>query len=201
MAKNGCFAHRARSATHVPLLEINMRFAFAPSTRAARVVLLVAVVFSAPLAWGAQGAGSLFVAGATHNPTHWDIPVPGTTTAEIRGVLASEIGGSLTPTLTVIVKSSNFGNTVLVATRIGVTSNYTFDYTPPADRACATVIVAYFSNGQNCNNDLIDDGLQNGSSDSAAGFRFKDANGDTIPCTKLGVDARPWSSVKALYQH
>jgi hypothetical protein len=177
-----------------------MKFAFARSARVARVAMLLTIVLSAPLAWGAQGAGSLFVAGATHNPTHWDIPVGVPTTAEIRGVLASELGGSFPPTITVIVKSSNFGNTSLTATRIGMTADYTFDYTPPADRACQTTIVAYVENGQNSNNDLIDDGLQNGSTNSAAGFRFVDANGDTIPCQVLGVDGRPWSAVKSLYR-
>src|SRR5207342_1168308 len=112
--------------------------------------------------FAAIGAGSLFVAGETTTPTHWNITVGVPWTIEIRGVLASEVGGSLPPTMTAWVKSSLLGNTAVTATRIGATSNYSFVYTPPTE-ACATTIVAYFSLGQNSNNDLIDDGLQNGS--------------------------------------
>lgn len=182
-----------------------MPLASARSARLARACTLLAIVFSAPLAWGTIGAGSLFVAGASHNPTHWDIPIGVPTTAEIRGVLASEVGGSLPATLTVVVKSSVFGNTFLTATQIGTSGDYTFTYTPPAVAngdefdACGTTIVAYFELGQNSNNDLIDDGMQNGSANAAAGFRFVDAQGDPIPCT-VGVEPRAWSGVKSLYR-
>jgi len=158
-------------------------------------------------AWSAIGAGSLYVAGAATTPTHFDIPIGVPTNCEIRGVLASEVGGSLPATLTVYVKSSAIGNTAVTATRIGVTSNYTFSYTPPALAngddfdACDTTVVAYFEVGQNCNNDLIDDGLQNGSSGAAAGLRFVDALGVPIDCVSLGVESTVWSRVKSLYKN
>jgi hypothetical protein len=183
-----------------------MQFVLARRTRLLGVCGAVALLLPASFAWAAQGAGSLYVAGASGNPTHWDIPIGVPTVAEIRGVLASEVGGTLTPTITVIVKSSHFGNTVLVGTRIGLTSDYSFSYTPPAVAAgddfdaCATTIVAYHENGQNTNNDLIDDGLQNGSSNSAAGFRFVDGAGDPIDCIDVGVDASTWSTVKSRYR-
>lgn len=159
-----------------------------------------------PGSWAANGAGSLYVAGASGNPTHFDIPIGVATKAEIQGVLASEVGGALPATLTVYVKSSHFGNTVVTATRIGVSSDYTFSFTPPALAngddfdACATTIVAYHAPGQNSNNDLIDDGIQNGSSGAAAGFRFVDGAGVAIPCVSVGVEAVLWSQVKAAYR-
>jgi hypothetical protein len=156
-------------------------------------------------AW-ANGAGSLYVAGATNTPTHWNIQIGVTTNAEIRGVLTSEVGSPLPATINVIVKSSDFGNTTVTGTRIGMTSDYSFSYTPPAIAngddfdACNTSIVAYQSNGNNSNNDLIDDGLQNGSSSAAAGFRFTDASGNPLPCQLVGVEPTPWSGFKSLYR-
>jgi hypothetical protein len=184
-----------------------MLLAFVHRSRLPGAGAAIAVLLSAPLAWGAIGAGSLYVASSpSQNPTHWDIPIGVPVVAEIRGVLASEVGGSFPPTITVIVKSSDFGNTFLTATRIGMTADYTFTYTAPAVAngdpfdACNTTIVAYVENGQNSNNDLIDDGQQNGSSNAACGFRFLNAAGQTIPCGPVGVEPRPWSSVKALYR-
>src|SRR5262245_28649199 len=167
-----------------------MHLAFVRGSRVARAGLLIAVLLSASQAWAVQGAGSLYVPSSTsQTPTHWNIPNVGTTVAEIHGVLPSEIGGSCGPTLDVFVKSSTFGNTMVTATQIGSSCDYTFSYTPPSVAngdpldACATTIVAYFSPGLNSNNDLIDDGMQNGSTDSASGFRFLDADGNPISCT------------------
>jgi hypothetical protein len=181
-----------------------MRFA---SSRFASVVVVLTATLVAPVAWAAtNGAGSLFVSGAGGNPTHWDIPIGVQTTAEIRGVDPAEVGGSLPATLTVWVKSSQFGNTMLTATRIGLTADYTFTYTPPAVAngdlfdACGTTIVAYYELGLNSNNDLRDDGLQNGSANAASGFRFVDSNGDPIECEEVGVEAAPWSQVKTHYR-
>jgi hypothetical protein len=166
--------------------------------------LVLAVAFASS-AMAANGPGSLFVAGASSTPTHWNIPIGVETCAEIRGV-GTEVGDPLPPTITVIVKSSEFGNTTLVGTRIGVTNDYSFCWTPPATAngdlfdACGTTVVAYVSNGQNTSNDIIDDGVQNASSNAAAGFRFVDGNGDPIECIVLGVDEAPWSGVKTLYR-
>ena len=184
-----------------------MRLALSSGTRIARLGALLAVVLVASSAWGVQGAGSLYVAGASTTPTHWNIPIGVPIKAEIQGVDPAETGGSLPATLTVIVKSSAFGNTYLVGTQIGTSANYTFTYTAPAIAngdeadACGTTIVAYVTEGMNSNNDLIDDGMQNGSTNSASGFRFVDGNGDPIECIKIGVAPAPWSAVKSLYRN
>jgi hypothetical protein len=178
------------------------------SMRSVRIALLAAgalVWASSTGAWAA-GAGSLFVAGATSTPTHWNIQIGVPTVAEIQGVPTSEAGDPLPATIDVIIKSSDFGNVTVIGTRIGMTSNYSFTYTPPAIAngdefdACNTTIVAYITNGNNSNNDLIDDGLQNGSTNASAGFRFVDANGDPIECVVLGVESTPWTGFKSLYR-
>jgi hypothetical protein len=178
------------------------------SLRSVRIALLAAgalVWASTSGAWAA-GAGSLYVAGATSTPTHWNIEIGVPTVAEIQGVPTSEAGDPLPATIDVFVKSSLFGNTTVTGTRIGMTSDYSFTYTPPAIAngdgfdACSTVIVAYITSGNNSNNDLIDDGLQNGSTDASAGFRFVDANGDPIPCQSVGVESTPWTGFKSLYR-
>jgi hypothetical protein len=167
--------------------------------RVAALCVAILILSVGPRAWASIGAGSLFVAGATNTPTHWNIPVGVPTTAELRGVATSEVGDPLPPTITVFVKSSFMGNAVVSASRIGSTSDYTFTWTPP-DTACNTTIVAYGSQGRNSNNDLLDDGLQNGSQSAACGFRFVNALGDEIPCDAVGVEATPWSGVKRLYR-
>ena len=146
------------------------------------------------------GAGSLYVAGATNTPTHWNI-VPGVTiTAEIQGVSTSEVGDPLPATIDVWVKSSHFGNTQLTATRIGLSSDYSFTYTPPtqSEGACGTTIVVYQDLGNKANNDLLDDGLQNGSASAASGFRFVTGSGESVDCP-LAVQPSRWGSVKHLY--
>src|SRR5262249_23228517 len=135
----------------------------------------------------------------TTTPTHWNIQVGVTTKVEIHGVLASEVGGSLPATLTVYVKSSVFGNTVLTATQLGASGDYTFDYTAPSN-ACGTTIVSYFELGQNTNNDLCDDGLKNGSANAASGLRFLNAQGNPISCEPLGTESTTWGHLKTMYQ-
>jgi hypothetical protein len=175
-------------------------------TRVATLTLVAALLAFANLAWAANGAGSLIVTGANSTPTHWDIPIGVPTTAQICGVTTGEAGNPLPATIPVIVKSSTFGNTNLVGTRVGNTDCYEFTYTPPAVAngddfdACNTTIVAYLSNGNNSNNDICDDGLDNGSGNAACGFRFVDSAGTPIDCIDLGVEAKPWSGVKRLFQ-
>jgi len=174
-----------------------------------RIVFLAAAALACALtpgAWAAIANGSLYVAGATHNPTHWDIPIGVPTAAVIVGVSTSEVGDPLPATITVIVKSSNFGNVSVTGTRIGVTSDYSFSFTPPTIAngdpidACSTGIVAYQDEGNNSNNDLIDDGLQNGSVNAAAGFRYTNAANEPLPCLIVGVEPTPWTGFKSLYR-
>lgn len=165
------------------------------------------MVFAIILGFGAlpcmatNGPAALWVVAATHTPTHWNIPVAGTTCAELRGVTLEP----LPPVLTVWVKSSEFDNTELIATRIGSTNDYAFCYFPPASGegvigACGTTIVAYGELGHNACNDLIDDGVLNGSAQAAAGFRFLDASSRPVDCTPLAVQSASWGNVKTLYQ-
>lgn len=172
--------------------------------RSKGIILGVAVALTVVAATGVRaeiGAGSLFVASASHTPTKWNI-VPGiAVNAEIRGVSTSEVGDPLPATIAVYVKSEILGNVQLVGTRIDATSNYSFTYTPPTalEGACGTTVVAYNTVGNNSNNDLIDDGVQNGSANAAAGFRFVDPTGQPIECTS-GVEPRPWGGFKTLYR-
>lgn len=177
------------------------------SKRSMVAIALTATLLSiAPAAQAANGAGSLIVDGASSTPTHWNIQIGVPTTARICGVTTAEAGDPLPATIPVIIKSTTFGNTTVTGTQIGTSDCYEFTYTPPAVAngddfdACATVIVAYIVNGLNSNNDIIDDGIANGSGTSAAGFRFVDANGDPIDCIELGVQSLPWSGVKRLFE-
>lgn len=182
---------------------MNQRNSIRIALRVVAGVFVLAVTAQASSA--AIAAGSLYVAGATNTPTHWNVALGSTVAAEIRGVSTSEVGSPLPATITVIVKSSQWGNTALTATRIGTTNNYAFTYTPPTRAvngfdACSTTIVAYQSNGLNSNNDLLDDGLQNGSRNSACGFRFVNTSGAPIDCVSVGVEAQPWAAVKHIYR-
>jgi hypothetical protein len=169
--------------------------------RSALACALVAIGM-AGVANAEHGTGSLFVAGATNTPTKWNIPSSSSTTAEIRGVSTSEVGNPLPPTIDVFVKSSDFGNVAVIAVRIGTTADYTFTYTPASPGGmpmCGTTVVAYARLGLNTNNDLLDDGQQNGSRKASAGFRFVDASGRPEDCP-LGVEASLWGLVKARYR-
>lgn len=160
----------------------------------------------ASAAMAVTGDGSLFVPGATHTPTHWNVQIGVPVVVEVRNIPAHELGGSYPPTIDVWVKSSYFGNTQLVATRIGTTSDYTFTYTPPAIAngdafdACGTTIVAYKTLGRNANNDYCDDDMANGTWDAASGLRFVDAFGNPLQCLPVPVDQSTWGTVKDLYR-
>ena len=155
------------------------------------------VTCSAEIASAEIGTGSLLVAGATNTPTHWNVTFGSPIMAEIHGVSPSDVGNPLPPTIVVFVKSSAFGNVQLTAARIGVTNDYAFTYTPT--NPCGTTVVAYTRLGLNTNNDLLDDGEQNGSRKAAAGFRFVDANGELLDCP-LGVEPSSWGLIKARYR-
>jgi hypothetical protein len=166
-----------------------------------------AALLAGTAAFAVNGAGSLIVTGASCTPTHWNIPIGVATTAQICGVTTAEAGSPLPASLTVWVKSSQWGNTQLTATLVDASAGcYEFTYTPPAIAngddfdACGTTIVAYESLGMNANNDICDDGLDNGSGGSASGFRFLDSSGAPIDCVSVGVDQAPWSQVKGLYR-
>lgn len=167
---------------------------------------VAAVLGLATAAMAVTGDGSLYVAGATTTPTHWNVQIGVPVVVEIRNIPAQELGGSYPPTIVVWVKSSYFGNTQLVATRIGLTSDYTFTYTPPAKAigdsfdACGTTIVAYQTLGRNANNDYCDDGMANGSWDAASGLRFVDTNGMPLECMPVPTDPSTWTNVKGLFR-
>lgn len=169
------------------------------------LTLAIGSVLASSTAFAQIGAGSLVVSGATSTPTHWNIPIGVPTTAQICGVTTAEAGDPLPLTIPVWVKSSYFGNTMLTATWVGGDC-YEFTYTPPALAngdgydACNTTIVSYVTVGLNSNNDYCDDGLDNGSQNAAAGFRFVDASGVPIDCVPVGVETGPWSQVKGLYR-
>jgi len=166
-----------------------------------------ATMLAGTAAFAVNGAGSLIVPGATCTPTHWNVPIGVPATAQICGVTTAEAGSPLPATITVWVKSSQWGNTQLTATLVdAVAGCYEFTYTPPAVAngddfdACGTTIVSYVNVGMNANNDICDDGLDNGSGASASGFRFLDDSGAPIDCVSVGVEQAPWSQVKRLYQ-
>jgi hypothetical protein len=170
------------------------------------LAVVAVALFGAPAAQAAIGAGSLIVSGANSTPTHWDIPIGVPTIAQICGVTTAEAGNPLPATIDVWVKSSQFGNTQLVATRLGTSDCYEFSYTPPAVAngddfdACATTIVAYIEVGNNANNDVTKDGIDDDTPNAASGFRFVDGNGDPLDCHEVGVDSTHWSNVKKFYR-
>ncbi len=161
-------------------------------------IALAIIAFASSPALAVQGAGSLDVAGANTTPTHFDIPIGVEITATICGVMTAEVGDPLPATITVWVKSTENGNTMLTANRVGLTDCYEFAYTAP-EGSCNTTIVAYQSPGLNSNNDIADDGIVNGSGIAAAGLRFVDEFGDPIECA-VPTTRRSWSAVKGLFQ-
>ena len=157
-------------------------------------------------AWSVTGDASLFVAGVTNTPTHFNVQIGVPVTVEIHGVPTHEVGNPLPATIDVWVKSTLFGNTQLVATRIDATSNYSFTYTPPSIangdgfNACGTTTVAYKTVGRIANNDYCDDGLRNGTFDAGSGLRFVDGSGNPLTCETVGVAPSPWGKVKSYYR-
>ena len=99
-----------------------------------RLGLCAAMVLSwAAAGWAVNGAGSLIVAGAPHTPTHWDVQIGLPVTAEIHGVDPAEVGGSLPATLTVWVKSTFFGNTMLTQASLFESTATPTDVNPQND--------------------------------------------------------------------
>lgn len=171
-----------------------------------QTLCVAAVVGLASAVMAVTGDGSLVVPGATNTPTHFNVSIGVPIVCEIRNIPAHELGGSYPATLDVWVKSSYYGNTQYVATRIGLTSNYTFTVTLPAIangdafNACGTTIVAYKTLGRNANNDWCDDGVINGSFDAASGLRPVDSFGAPLECTPVPVEPSTWSTVKDLFK-
>jgi hypothetical protein len=109
-----------------------------------------------------------------HNNTHYKVQAGATITGTIVGATDVSDGS-----VSVIIKSSSFGNTTLAGTASGGT--ITFSWTVPATGVCNTTIVAYRTNGNLANNIIVK--AANGSpgaSVSAAGYAITDANGDVI---------------------
>jgi hypothetical protein len=109
-----------------------------------------------------------------HNNTHYKLEVGATVTCTIDG--ATDVSGS---TVTVYIKSSTLGNETVTGSVSGTT--ITFTYTARSD-GCSTTNVAYDTSGNTANNDIIDNGSNDGSGTAAAGFAFVDSNGDVIAC-------------------
>src|SRR5262245_2829237 len=138
-----------------------------------------------PAATGCAGATSLPV----FNPTHYAL-MPGVTiTSKIIGatdLVGNETCSSGPAGVDVIIKSSQFGNETVcgsLSSCPGAGCTITFTYTAPNGPnvcACQTSIVAYGSNGNNANNDIVNDGVHDGTPDSAAGFAFLDSQGQPI---------------------
>ncbi len=82
----------------------------------------------------------------------WDITPGGTYTITLSNVIDGANGGT-DATIHVIVKSSQTGNTCVVATQQG-TGVYTFDFTLSAD-ACATLPILYCTNDCNTNSGMF----------------------------------------------
>ncbi|HET7568021.1 MAG TPA: hypothetical protein VFJ91_08535 [Gaiellaceae bacterium] len=132
---------------------------------------------------GSLCAGAAACPGTTaltpHNPTHYKLQVGTGGTFAIVGATDVAPGP-----VTVYVKSSTLGNTAVAgtaATDPTYGTTITFSYTAPAN-GCDTTVVAYASNGNVSNNDVIDDGSKNDSGGAAGGFAYTDASGDVIPC-------------------
>src|SRR5262249_10275264 len=173
---------------------------------ARKIVAVEAVLFAllslaaAPRVEAANAPGALCntpaiagCAGATDltpfNPTHYGLKVGVTITSKILG--ATDLTGNETCTGggaggDVLLKSSPFGNTTVCGTLSGcpgAACTITFMFTAPNGPdvcACQTSIVAYGSNGNNANNDIVNDGVHDGTPDSAAGFAFLDSQGQPI---------------------
>src|SRR5262249_9706227 len=134
-----------------------------------------------PTVSGCAGATALPV----FNPTHYAVQIGTTITSKIIG--ATDLTGTETCSaggsgVDVIVKSTPLGNTTLCGSLSGCPGagcTITFTYTAP-DNGCQTEIVAYLTNGNNTNNDIIDDGILNGSGTAAGGLAFVDGSGNPI---------------------
>src|SRR5262249_34286102 len=165
-------------------------------------ILAVAGIAARPDAALANAPGSLcntpsaspLCAGATlltsdTNKIHYDLQ-PGTTiVSKIIG--ATDLTGNETCSsgpagVDVIIKSTDFGNQTVCGTLSdcpGASCTVTFTYTAPngpSACACNTSIVAYKNNGNTANNDIIEDGVYDGSGGNPAGFAYVDSQGPVI---------------------
>src|SRR6187397_1354413 len=131
------------------------------SVLVAALFLLNAGLVSAAISEGSLAApGGLAPTGVKYNPTHWAVRAGDTITGTIVGATDvpddSECSNG-DPGVDVFIKSSTFGNTTLCGTLSNNNDTITFTWTVPAG-ACNTTNVAYMTNGNTTNNDLIDDG-------------------------------------------
>jgi hypothetical protein len=115
-----------------------------------------------------------------YNNTHYGLKIGHTVTCTIDG--AADVSGN--STVTIYIKHGSAGNETVTGSvsGTGAGTTVTFTYTAPADLGCNTAIVAYSAPGNGATNDIIDDGVKNGSAAAAAGFGYLDANGLPITC-------------------
>ena len=167
------------------------------------IVILFAFLGLAAAPPAALAAGALcntpsatpLCAGATSLPVfnsqHYTVEAGATIISTIVG--ATDLTGSETctggsPGVDVFIKSSFApgGNQTVcgaLSNCPGANCTITFSYTAPNGPdvcACMTSIVAYKTTGNNSTNDIIADGVFNGTPTGPAGFGFVDANGQPI---------------------
>src|SRR5262245_25106057 len=125
------------------------------------------------------------------NSQHYTLAAGASTISKIVG--ATDLTGSETctggsPGVDVFIKGSFAGNEIVCGTLSacpGASCTITFSYTAPNGPdvcACKTNIVAYKTSGNNSTNDIIADGVFNGTPTGPAGFGFVDANGPIDNC-------------------
>src|SRR5262249_48253003 len=123
------------------------------------------------------------------NNQHYTVAAAATITSTIVG--ATDLTASETCTgggagVDVFIKGSFAGNEVVCGTLSacpGADCTITFSYTAPNGPdvcACKTSIVAYKTSGNNSTNDIIADGVFNGTPTGPAGFGFVDTGGQPI---------------------
>src|SRR5262245_25214688 len=123
------------------------------------------------------------------NNQHYTVPAGTTITSTIVG--ATDLTGTETCTgggagVDVFIKGSFAGNQTVCGTLSacpGASCTITFSYTAPNGPdvcACMTSIVAYKTTGNSSTNDIIADGVFDGTPTGPAGFAFVDANGQPI---------------------
>src|SRR5262249_22585259 len=123
------------------------------------------------------------------NSQHYTVAAGATITSTIVG--ATDLTGSETCTgggagVDVFIKGAFAGNEVVCGTLSacpGPDCTITFSYTAPNGPdvcVCKTSIVAYKTSGNNSTNDIIADGVFNGTPTGPAGFGFVDAGGQPI---------------------
>lgn len=128
---------------------------------------------------------------AVYNPTHYAVPVGDTANVAIVGatdLLGTETCGG-NPGVQVTFKHSLLGNVTTCGTLSGcpgASCTVSFSFTAP-ESGCQTGIVAYKTNGNNANNDIIDDGAKNGSASAVGGLAFVSSADDPAAISCAGV--------------